>query len=125
MNANAAVWFEIYVQDMPRAKQFYEAVFQRELKQLNSPVPGLEMWQFEDDQNTYGTGGALVKMQGVCSGGNSTLIYFACKDCATEAARVVIHGGRIDRPKMSIGEYGFIVLAHDTEDNMIGLYSMQ
>ncbi len=124
MSANSVVWFEIYVQDMPRAKKFYEAVFQRELKQLNTPVPGLEMWQFEGDQNSYGTGGALVKMQGVPSGGNSTLVYFACKDCAVEAERVAKNGGSICKPKMSIGQYGFIALVNDTEGNMIGLHSM-
>ncbi|MGE0114688.1 MAG: VOC family protein [Steroidobacteraceae bacterium] len=124
MKSNAAVWFEIYVQNMPRAKKFYEAVFQRELKQLHSPISGLEMWQFEGDANSYGVPGALVKMQGVPSGGNSTLVYFGCKDCTVEAERVITHGGGIDRPKMAIGEYGFIVLAHDTEGNMIGLHSM-
>ncbi len=34
-------------------------------------------------------------------------------------------GGRIQRDKMSIGQYGFIALAIDTEGNMIGLHSMQ
>jgi predicted enzyme related to lactoylglutathione lyase len=34
-------------------------------------------------------------------------------------------GGQICREKFSIGEYGFIALAQDTEGNMIGLYSMQ
>jgi hypothetical protein len=34
-------------------------------------------------------------------------------------------GGRIERPKMSIGEYGFISMVYDTEGNMIGLHSMQ
>lgn len=27
---------------------------------------------------------ALTKMDGFKSGGNSTLVYFACEDCATE-----------------------------------------
>lgn len=124
MNANASVYFEIYVQDMPRAQKFYEAVFQRKLKKIESPVPGLEMLQFEGDPNSYGTSGALVKMQGVPSGGNSVLVYFGCKDCAEEAQRVVQNGGSIFKPKMSIGQYGYIVLVHDTEGNMIGLHSM-
>lgn len=34
-------------------------------------------------------------------------------------------GGRIEREKFSIGEYGFIALAIDTEGNMFGLHSMQ
>ena len=72
-----------------------------------------------------GAGGALVKMPGVPSGGNSTLVYFSCVDCATEAGRVVKSGGRIHREKWSIGPYGFIALAFDTEGNMFGLHSMQ
>ena len=58
------------------------------------------------------------------SGGNSTLVYFGCEDCAVEAARVVPAGGKIFREKASIGQYGFIALAIDTEGNMIGLHSM-
>jgi len=51
--------------------------------------------------------------------------YFNCGDCAVEAARVVKAGGRIEREKFSVGEYGFIALAIDTEGNMFGLHSMQ
>jgi predicted enzyme related to lactoylglutathione lyase len=63
-------------------------------------------------------------MEGVPSGGNSTLGYFGCEDCAVEAARVVKAGGSIVREKFSIGEYGFCALAVDTEGNMFGLHSM-
>jgi len=35
------------------------------------------------------------------------------------------HGGTIRTGKMSIGEYGYISLVHDTEGNLIGLHSMQ
>lgn len=121
---NAVVYFEIYVQDMARARKFYEAVLQCSLTPLPSPLPGLEMWQFVGTPEKYGTAGALVKMEGMPSGGNSTLVYFGCKDCAEEAQRVVQQGGSIMRPKTAIGEYGFIVLACDTEGNMIGLHSM-
>jgi len=75
--------------------------------------------------NRMGASGALVKMEGFSSGGNSTLVYFSCEDCAVEASRVAAGGGRIQREKMSIGEYGFIALAYDTEGNMFGLHSMQ
>ena len=32
-----------------------------------------------------GASGALVKMEGFPSGGNSTLVYFSCADCAIES----------------------------------------
>jgi hypothetical protein len=34
-------------------------------------------------------------------------------------------GGKVQKEKMSIGQYGFIALVSDTEGNMIGLHSMQ
>lgn len=122
MKNNPVVWFEIYVQDMERAKRFYETVFQFKLDRL--PGTDLEMWAFPMDMASTGAGGSLVKMAGVPSGG-STLVYFACEDCAVEEGRVAAAGGRVDRNKMSIGQYGFISLVVDTEGNMVGLHSMK
>lgn len=122
MKSNPVGWFEIYVQDMPRAKAFYEAVFQGSLQALNAP--GMEMWAFPMDMATHGTAGALVKMPG-CPSGGSTLVYFSCVDCAVELARAVAHGGKVFKEKVSIGEYGFIALVVDTEGNMLGLHSLQ
>ncbi len=123
MKHNPVNWFEIYVQDMARAKKFYESVFQLKLDKINNPEA--EMWSFPMDVERFGAGGALVKMEGMQSGGNSTVIYFICADCATEANRVAAAGGRVHRPKTAIGEYGFIALCFDTEGNLFGLHSMQ
>lgn len=119
---NVVGWFEIYVQDTARARAFYEAVLSVPLERLANTE--LEMWAFPMLPEATGTSGALVKMPGVPSGGNSTLVYFECKDCAVEEARIADNGGSVLRPKMSIGEYGFITLAQDTEGNMFGLHSL-
>ena len=119
---NPVGWFEIYVQDSERARKFYEAVFEIALQRL--PTPDLEMWAFGMDPEAAGASGALVRMAGVPSGG-STLVYFTCEDCAVEGGRVAGAGGKVHRDKMSIGEYGFVVLAVDTEGNMFGLHSMK
>ena len=73
----------------------------------------------------YGASGALAKMDGVNAGGNSTVVYFACEDCAIEESRVEAAGGRVEQAKTSIGEYGFMSMVIDTEGNTIGLHSMQ
>lgn len=122
MAGNPVRWFEIYVQDMARAKAFYESVLGVRLEKLNSG--DIEMWAFPMDRTRSGTGGSLVRMPGVASGGNSTLVYFGSDDCALEASRVVAAGGRVHRDKLSIGEYGFVVLAVDTEGNMFGVHSL-
>jgi len=128
MKSNPVGWFEIYVQDMPRAKAFYEAVFQGALTQLENPdpkgFPEMEMWAFPSSMEGYGAPGALVRMAG-CPSGGSTMVYFTCDDCAIEAARAASNGGKAVTEKMPIGEYGFIAMVSDTEGNVIGLHSMQ
>lgn len=124
MKGNPVGWFEIYVQDIDRAKRFYEDVFQVALQKLDAPFPGIELWSFPAGMDSYGASGALVKMEGVASGGGGTLVYFSCDDCAVEEGRVTGAGGQVQRAKMSIGEYGYISLVTDTEGNMIGLHSM-
>jgi uncharacterized protein len=125
MISNPVAWFEIHVQDIDRAKRFYQSVFQVTLQKLNAPFPGVEIWAFPADMTSYGASGALVKMDAFPSGGNATLVYFHCDDCAAQEARVASSGGQVQRTKMSIGEYGYISLVFDTEGNMIGLHSMQ
>jgi len=129
MNTNAVCWFEIYVDDMPRAKGFYEFVLNVELTRLDSPdeprdFPQPEMWAFPMKE-LPGASGAICKMDGVSAGGNSTLVYFDCEDCSIEESRVFEAGGVIKVPKMGIGEWGFISIAQDTEGNMIGFHSMK
>jgi uncharacterized protein len=121
MSENPVRWFEIYVQDMARAKTFYEEVLGTALAPLSGTE--MEMFAFSMQDGQYGATGALVRMDGVPSGGNSTVVYFGCEDCAVEAGRVPGAGGKIAREKFSIGQYGFIALAIDTEGNMFGLHS--
>ena len=64
-------------------------------------------------------------MPGFPSGKNSVIVYFMCEDCAVEEAGVEKSGGKVEKKKFSIGEYGFVSLVYDTEGNMIGLHSMK
>lgn len=121
MAGNPVRWFEIYVQDMTRARAFYETVLGRRLEKLDSG--DLEMWSFPMQPGQSGIGGALVRVPGVPSGGGGTLVYFGSDDCAIEASRIAPAGGRLHRDKLSIGKYGYIVLGVDTEGNMFGLHS--
>ena len=120
MTARQIDWFEIYVQDMARARAFYETMLDTRLEQLQS---GIEMWTFPASPDVAGAAGALVRYEGYPSGGNSTIVYFRCDDCAVEAARAATHGGKIVKDKFSIGPHGFIALVTDSEGNMIGLHS--
>jgi len=128
MPKNPVRWFEIYVQDMNRAKKFYESVFEVKLEGIGNPLTmneRLEMWAFPANADEWGCSGALVRMQGAPSGGLGTIVYFASDDCAVEEARVRQFSGKIQRGKTAIGEYGFITLAIDTEGNVFGIHSMK
>ena len=124
--SNPVSWFDIYVADMDRAKKFYESVLNIQLGDFSDPSdPTIVMKSFPADREKYGATGALVKMEGAPVGQNSVLVYFSCDDCSLEESRVEASGGKVARPKFSIGEYGFVSLATDTEGNMFGLHSLK
>jgi len=123
---NPIIWFEIYVDDMERARKFYELVFNTNLENMGGPDDSnIEMWSFPVDYENHGVSGALVKMDGTPAGKNSTRVYFLCEDCAIEESKIEKAGGEVQQSKTSIGEHGFYVLARDTEGNTIGLHSNQ
>jgi len=122
--SNPIGWFEIYVEDMERAKAFYQSVLGIKLEKLSDPTDsGVEMWSFPSNFESYGASGSLVKMDGFAPSGNGTMVYFSCADCAVEESRVSAAGGKVEQPKMSIGEFGFCTMAIDSEGNMFGLHS--
>ena len=126
MKQNAIGWFDIYVNDMDRAASFYQAVFNKTLEVMQDPTDSkVEMKSFPTDMGIYGAGGALVQREGASPGPGGTTVYFSVEDCATEESRVSDAGGQVIRPKMSIGEFGWISLCMDTEGNMFGLSSMK
>lgn len=125
MNSNPVVWFEIYVQDMERAAEFYETVLDTKLTDMSEMSAEMQMRTFPMEDHGDGAAGALTMMPGVPSGPGGTMVYFKSEDCAVEAARVEAAGGRLERAKESIGEYGYMAIAWDTEGNMFGLHSMK
>lgn len=92
---NPVVWFEIYVQDIERAKTFYQQVLNIQLSPL--PVEGVATRAFPSDNQWSGAPDALV-----------------------QAA-----GGTVVRGKMSIGEHGICTMAQDPGSNLYDLHSMQ
>lgn len=122
------VWFEIYVDDLQRAKKFYETVFQLALSEVPMPEmegADMEMLFFPGDMESKNTAsGALVRMKGFTPGNNGTIVYFMSEDCQVEASRATDAGGSVFQPKTSIGEYGFMAMIKDTEGNLVGIHSM-
>ena len=124
---NPFTWVEIYVEDMNRAQQFYEAVL--DIKMVNMVAPGdfgdLEMLSFPWDENERNISGALCKTKDMKPGPGGTLVYFSSEDCVTETSRITAAGGQVIQPKFQIGEHGFIAIVMDTEGNTIGFHSIK
>ena len=123
--ANAIGWFDIYVADMDRALAFYEKVLGQKLEKMGDPTGETSMMSFPGNMSAYGAAGALVKAPYSKPGVGGTMVYFSVDDCGLTQSRVAAAGGKVLRPKFSIGQFGFVTLCEDTEGNMIGLSSMK
>ncbi len=120
-NVNPVGWFDIHVSNLNRAKKFYETVFNIKLTDL--PLEWGNQALFPFDQENLNISGALVEKADFKSNKNNTVVYFETEDCVAEENRIEKAGGKIIRPKMSIGEFGFVSIFIDSEGNTIGLHS--
>lgn len=120
-NVNPVCWFDIYVSNLERAKKFYELVFN--IKLVDFPTEWGKQSAFPSNAESPNVSGALVEKEDRFANANNAVIYFTSEDCITEETRVEEAGGKIIKPKMFIGEFGFVSMIMDTEDNIIGLHS--
>lgn len=74
MKHNMVGWFEIPVNDMDRAKSFYETVFEIEISIHD--FDGILMGWFPDRGNVVGTQGTLIKQESYIPSKEGTLVYF-------------------------------------------------
>ncbi len=119
---NPVIWFEIPVDDMERAKAFYEAVFDQKLTIID--MGPRQMAMFPMEMAGQGASGALVKEEHFVPSYDGTLVYFFVADITDTLKKVVANKGKELIPKASIGEYGFCAYFEDSEGNRIGLHSM-
>lgn len=119
---DALNWFELYVNDFDRAKNFYESVLQTSLQTFEKD--NCRMGMFPHEQKN-GIGGSITKMNGISPGQGGTLVYLNVEgDLDGVLKRIPGAGGSIVKPRTSIGEHGFIAVFKDTEGNSVGLHSM-
>jgi len=122
MEHNPVVWFEIYVEDMARAKAFYEELLNTELEEAK--MDGLEIWIFPHDIEKNGATDALVRHEMRPPNLHGTLVYFSVPDCGERQSWAEAKNRSVYVTKTDIGEHGFIAIIGDSEGNSIGLHSM-
>ena len=120
-NVNPVNWFDINVSNLEKAKEFYETVF--DLKLIDFPAEFGRQSGFPYDPKGLNITGALVEKKDFASNGNNTVIYFESEDCITEERLAEKAGGKVIKPKMSIGAFGYVSILIDIDGNTIGLHS--
>jgi predicted enzyme related to lactoylglutathione lyase len=122
MKHNMVGWFEIPVDDMNRAKAFYETVFKVDIQVVD--FGGILMGWFPDRGQVTGAQGTLIKQESYIPSQEGTLVYFISDNVQNELDRVEAAGGKIYQPKTQISpEHGYMAVFLDTEGNRVALHS--
>jgi predicted enzyme related to lactoylglutathione lyase len=118
--SNPVVYFEIPVNDIERAVQFYSAVFNFEFER--DVIHDNEMAFFPLSEDNSGISGALAKGEIYKPTINGTLIYFKTEDIDTTLDLALKNGAEVLFPITSNGEFGSVAEFKDCEGNRIALH---
>ncbi|MDD3765159.1 MAG: VOC family protein [Nevskiales bacterium] len=120
---NRAVWFDIPVTDLGRARDFYAAVLQCAVTRQPAATGAPASAVFE---SAGGNGGCLVVAPEQAGARGGVLLYLnvngRIRDAIEQAAA---RGGRLLQTVQPIGGYGVRAILLDSEGNRIALYAEQ
>jgi uncharacterized protein len=120
---NSLNWFEISVQDIRRAKKFYETIFGIEMQEQE--MMGMKMAFFPSETMNDKVSGGLVQGPMHKPSADGAKIYLnANPDLSVVLSKIVKAGGKVTMPKTNISEdLGFMAFFSDTESNIVALHS--
>jgi predicted enzyme related to lactoylglutathione lyase len=120
---NALNWFEISVNDISRAKKFYENIFS--IKMEEQEMMGMKMAFFPAEDMNGKVSGGLVQSPNHKPSTDGAVIYLnGNPDLNTALGKVEAAGGKVIMPKTAISpEVGTMAFFIDTEGNKVGLHS--
>lgn len=117
---NPVNWFEIPVNDLAKAKSFYETILGLELTE-NEMGPNQMAW-FPMEQGATGAAGTLIKGESYTPSLTGTVVYLHVNNIEETLSKINESGGKTLTPKVSIGEHGFIAHFEDCEGNRVALH---
>ncbi|MCF8449146.1 MAG: VOC family protein [Taibaiella sp.] len=120
---NALNWFEISVSDINRAKNFYEAIFDIRMDEME--MMGMKMAMFPPDSMQGKVSGGLVQSNMHNPSMDGAKIYLnGNPDLNNALGKVEAAGGKVLMPKTQISpEIGYMAFFADSEGNGIALHS--
>lgn len=115
---HAAVWFEIPIADMERAKAFYDAVLGTELQDAPGGPNPMSIFPARDENSVAGH---IYPGKPAAAGAGST-IHLAVSDLEAAMARVGENGGTVVSGVIDIpaGRFAYCL---DPDGNSIGLFA--
>ena len=121
-SVNILNWFEISVNDMARAKKFYEEIFS--IKMEDSEMMDMKMAFFPFEMNGKVSGGLVQGPYHKPSIDGAKIYLNGNPDLDVALGKIEKAGGQIIMPKTKISdEIGYMAFFTDTEGNAVALHS--
>ena len=121
-SVNILNWFEISVNDMARAKKFYEEVFSIAME--DSDMMGLKMAFFPFDMTGKVSGGLVQGPYHKPSMDGAKIYLNGNPDLDVALGKIEKAGGQVTMPKTKISDdVGYMAFFVDTEGNAVALHS--
>lgn len=117
---NIGTYFEIPVENLDRATQFYRSVFGFEF--TVNEIHGNQMAFFPFKEGVKGITGALAQGEVYKPSLTGTLIYLASDDIDASVKKILESGGEVLFPKTEVPEYGWVAEFKDSEGNRVALF---
>ena len=114
-------YFELPVDDLDRAKKFYQELLIWEFTKSENPDIPMEYWMIKTgpaEENTLNMGG-MYKRRGPAAG---ILTYIKVSNLELVLRRVEESGGKVLNPRTTINMVGAMATILDPEGNMIALW---
>src|SRR5690349_15246882 len=115
--ASPIVHFEIPVDNVKRAKAFYEKLFGWKFEEMK----GMDYFVIKAKDKDNGIDGGMMKRK---MPNQPFLNYIHVKSIDATLKAATGSGAKIMMPKTSIGDMGFIAVITDPEGNAIGIHSV-
>ncbi|MDI7742563.1 VOC family protein [Lysinibacillus fusiformis] len=120
------IHFEIHVDDMNRAKKFYEEVFHWGFEDWSDYAGMPYFGAVTGEEGHLGINGALIKRQGASPELGQSVNGFVCTlgvdDYDATEKKILEYGGKVVLPKYALPGMAWQGYYLDTEGNIVGIH---
>jgi len=115
----AIIHFDLSADNLIRAKEFYEKLFDWSFQLLPGPM-NYYLIETKDLQGKSGVGGGMSKRENPTQVGITN--FFGVASIDQSVRKVEELGGKVIQPKQVLPGWGYLAVCLDTENNSIGLF---